>query len=166
DEDFDERFEDNFDGIDWKRLLEFMKPLRTQKHKKSWIYRHGYQVCLRSNPDRIYFICRYCHQHKVTLSTSTAAAYLQANQRGHNHTPSGVLKSHLLPGQKTLAGLTMNGIIIPQDMGNVIGNFNIQAFRLAAVSWLVKNNHPLREFKTPAFKALIKVANLEALNTL
>ncbi len=124
DEDFDERFEDNFDGIDWKRLPEFMKPLRTQKHKKSWIYRHGYRVCLRSNPDRIYFICRYCHQHKVidaggqgryevTFSTSTAVAYLQANQHSHNHSPSGVSKSNLPPGQKTLAGLTMNGIIIP-----------------------------------------------------
>ncbi|KAF2178461.1 hypothetical protein K469DRAFT_599693 [Zopfia rhizophila CBS 207.26] len=38
DDDFDERFEDNFNGIEWTRLLEFIKPLHTQRHKKSWIY--------------------------------------------------------------------------------------------------------------------------------
>jgi hypothetical protein len=38
----------------------------------------------------------------------------------------------------------------------------VQAFRLTAVSWLVENNHPLREFETPAFKALIAAANPEA----
>jgi len=60
----------------------------------------------------------------------------------------------------------MNGIIILQDVGNVMGNFNIQAFRLAAVSWLVENNHLLCEFETPAFKALMEAANPEALNAL
>ena len=35
DTDFDAVFEDNFEGIVWERLLRFMKPLRTQKHKKS-----------------------------------------------------------------------------------------------------------------------------------
>jgi len=30
------------------------------------------------------------------------------------------------------------------------------------VSWLVENNHPLREFETPAFKALMIAANPEA----
>ncbi len=32
---FDEEFADNFDGIDWKRLPRFMKPLRTLKRNKS-----------------------------------------------------------------------------------------------------------------------------------
>lgn len=177
DAEFDEQLADNFDGIDWKRLQSYMKPLRTQKHKKSWIYKHGYRVCLRSNPERIFFICRHCHQQKVidaggqgkyevTLSTSTAAAHLQSNRRGHNYTPSGQQRPHLPRGQRTLKGLTVNGIKIPQDVGNAIGNFNVQAFRLAAVGWLVENNHPLREFETPAFQALIGAANPEALDAL
>ncbi|KAF2188732.1 hypothetical protein K469DRAFT_737472 [Zopfia rhizophila CBS 207.26] len=153
DTEFDVQFADNFDGIDWQRL-------------QDWIYRHGYRVCLRSNPERIYFICRYCHQHKiidaggqgkyeVTLSTSTAAAHLQSNRRGHNYTLSGQQKSHLAPGQKTLL-----------DVGNAMGHFNVQAFRLGIVSWLVKNNHPLRELETPAFRAMIEEANPEALDAL
>jgi hypothetical protein len=93
-DDFNARFEDNFDGINWKRLPAFIKPLRTQKHKKSWIYKHGYRVCLRRAPDHIYFVCQYCHQHKiidrggggqynVTKSTTTAGIHLMSNQKGH-----------------------------------------------------------------------------------
>ena len=51
DDGFDECFADNFDGICWERLPEFMKPLRTQKHKKSWIYHHGYWLILCKAPD-------------------------------------------------------------------------------------------------------------------
>jgi hypothetical protein len=31
---------DDFIGIDWARLQDFMKPLSTQWRQKSWIYRH------------------------------------------------------------------------------------------------------------------------------
>ncbi|KAH8683800.1 hypothetical protein GQ44DRAFT_734575 [Phaeosphaeriaceae sp. PMI808] len=37
DTEFDGGFEDNFDGIDWGRLTPYMKPLRTQRSKKSLI---------------------------------------------------------------------------------------------------------------------------------
>jgi hypothetical protein len=32
---FDARFADNFDGLDWLRLPQFIKPLSTQLYKKS-----------------------------------------------------------------------------------------------------------------------------------
>jgi hypothetical protein len=35
DSSFDERFLDNFDGIDWSRLSRFCKPLRSQKRQKA-----------------------------------------------------------------------------------------------------------------------------------
>jgi hypothetical protein len=34
----DQNFEDNYDGIDWLRLLRFTKPLTTSRRKPSWIY--------------------------------------------------------------------------------------------------------------------------------
>ena len=36
----DERFADNFDGIDWSRLPLYCKPVATQKQRKSWKYRY------------------------------------------------------------------------------------------------------------------------------
>jgi hypothetical protein len=34
------------------------------------------------------------------------------------------------------------------------------------VTWLVKNNHPLREFETLSFRRMIEFANLEAADAL
>ncbi|KAF2830926.1 hypothetical protein CC86DRAFT_464121 [Ophiobolus disseminans] len=81
-EDFDAAFANDFNVIDWLRLPRHMKPLATQKQKKSWVYLHGYCVVLRKQPDRVFFVCRYCHDHKIvdcgggglyktTTSTST-----------------------------------------------------------------------------------------------
>ena len=39
DMDSEERFWDNFEGIDWTRLKGFSKPLTTPLRKKSWIFR-------------------------------------------------------------------------------------------------------------------------------
>ncbi|KAF2179976.1 hypothetical protein K469DRAFT_797475 [Zopfia rhizophila CBS 207.26] len=46
----DSLYEDNFDGIDWGRLPEFIKPLTTLKRKLSWVFSYSYQVTLRRNP--------------------------------------------------------------------------------------------------------------------
>ncbi|KAF2876031.1 hypothetical protein BDV95DRAFT_466503, partial [Massariosphaeria phaeospora] len=176
DANFDARFEDNFDGIDWARLPDYMAPLRTQKHKKSWIYRHGYRVCLRRLPQRIFFVCAYCHRDKtidrggtrlydVTASTSSAANHLQAQKRGHRLTPTGE-RIPLPGGQRTLQQVIQGGIIVPQAVGNALGNFDVQRFRIAAIEWLVANNHPLREFETPAFRNMLEMANPEALGAL
>lgn len=54
------------------------------------------------------------------------------------------------------------GVVLTQGIANTLGNFDIQGFRLAAVTWLVENNHPLREFETPAFRRMLAFANPEA----
>jgi hypothetical protein len=61
DEEMDAHLQDNFEGIDWSRLTKYCKLPRTQKQKKSWVYKHGYRVVLRNNMEKIFFICRACH---------------------------------------------------------------------------------------------------------
>ena len=51
---------------------------------------------------------------------------------------------------------------MPQDVANELSSFNQQRFRLAAVMWLVDNNHPLREFSLLSFREIIELANLAA----
>jgi hypothetical protein len=58
--------------------------------------------------------------------------------------------------------LTGAGVRVSQAIANEIGNFDVQAFRLSAVCWLVDNNISLRQFEDPAFRAMIQFANLEA----
>ncbi|KAI1522038.1 hypothetical protein PtrSN001A_011921, partial [Pyrenophora tritici-repentis] len=66
--DFDPRMADNFDGINWSRLPRYMKPLRTQKQKKSWVYNYGYRLTLRSNTNRIFWLCHICHKRKAATA--------------------------------------------------------------------------------------------------
>jgi hypothetical protein len=54
------------------------------------------------------------------------------------------------------------GVSVPQAIANELSNFNIQRFRLAAVGWLVDNNHLLSKFEKLAFRDIIATANLEA----
>ncbi|KAI1522813.1 Dimer-Tnp-hAT domain containing protein, partial [Pyrenophora tritici-repentis] len=46
---------DDFEGIDWGRLRMYIKPLSSQKSRKSWIYRYGYRVALLKDPSKLYF---------------------------------------------------------------------------------------------------------------
>jgi hypothetical protein len=171
---FDKRFADSFEGIDWARLSQFTKPLATQRQRKSWVYRYSYRLTLLKARTSKWFVCKYCHQHKiidaggaglfnVTKATSSAAAHLGLNQRSHNLTKDGLkpLKA-LTGGQMSVRQAFKLGVQVPQEAANAMGNFNVQGFRLAAVLWLVNNNHPLREFTTPAFSAMIDFANPEA----
>jgi hypothetical protein len=83
---FDVCFADNLEGIDRSRLPGFITPLRTQKYKKSWIYRYSYRVALASDPKRIWFICKYCHQHKI-IDTGGEGKYeviLSITTAGHH----------------------------------------------------------------------------------
>jgi hypothetical protein len=57
----DERFADNFNSINWSRLKRYMKLVTTQKHRKSWIYRHSYRVALLNQDKLTFFVCKYCH---------------------------------------------------------------------------------------------------------
>jgi hypothetical protein len=54
------------------------------------------------------------------------------------------------------------GIAVSQAVANELSNFSIQRFRLAAVGWLVDNNHPISEFEKPAFRSMIAAANQHA----
>ncbi|KAF1832273.1 hypothetical protein BDW02DRAFT_460932, partial [Decorospora gaudefroyi] len=84
DDGLDCRFADDFEGIDWSRLVGFIRPPRTQSQRKSWVYKHGYRVALQANPARIYFVCRDCYLSKrtdtgvleTTQATSSASIHL------------------------------------------------------------------------------------------
>ena len=62
-------------------------------------------------------------------------------------------------GQQTIADALKVGVEVSQSAANVLGNFDVQRFRLAAVTWLVANNHPLREFETESFRRMLRFAN-------
>ncbi|KAI0603642.1 hypothetical protein TUN205_12148, partial [Pyrenophora tritici-repentis] len=47
-------------------------------------------------------------------------------------------------------------------VANELTNFNIQEFRLAAVTWLVENNLPLSQFESSSFRNMIQLASVEA----
>ncbi|KAG9378511.1 hypothetical protein A1F94_010280 [Pyrenophora tritici-repentis] len=154
---FDDEFTDNFDGIDWKRLPRFTKPLRTLKRNKV-----GYISTVTALPLSI-----FCAYPEVTKSTSNAINHLAQKLLGHGYDRKGKLDSITLPrGQTTLKMMTEGGVDVPQGVANELGNFDVQRFRYAAVTWLVDNNHPLREFETPAFRQMIEFANPEAADAL
>jgi hypothetical protein len=175
-DDLDSRFADDFDGINWSALPFYAKPLRTLKHKKSWVFQHGYRVALLKDLSRTFWVCRYCHQHnaigsrhiiEVSKSTTAVLSHLGQARVGHRFNRSGQTAAVALPpGQTSLQFLTRQGTAFNQDVVNNIGNFNVQAFRYAAVKWILANNQPLREFETPAFREIIAYANPEAAEAL
>ena len=63
-----ERFVDNYDDIEWSQLPRYCKTLRTQKHKKSWVFQYGYRVSLLHDTLQIYWVCKYCHTHKSPMN--------------------------------------------------------------------------------------------------
>ncbi|KAI1592464.1 hypothetical protein PtrCC142_011602 [Pyrenophora tritici-repentis] len=78
----------------------YIKPLSSQKSRKSWIYRYGYRVALLKDPSKLYFVCRYCYEHKytdtgvriykTTLLTSSAQRHLELPKRGYSYSKSAV----------------------------------------------------------------------------
>ncbi|KAF7449964.1 hypothetical protein A1F94_013213 [Pyrenophora tritici-repentis] len=96
DKGFDAHLKDSFENINWSRLPQYIKPLASQRHRKSWIYRYSYRVALLKNPARLYFVCRYCHEHKyidagrggifeTTRSPSAAARHLEERRSSHSY---------------------------------------------------------------------------------
>jgi hypothetical protein len=177
-EDFDAAFANDFNGIDWLHLPRYMKPLATQKQKTSWVYLHGYRVVLRKQPDCVFFVCRYCHAHKsvdrgsgslykTTTSTSTSAHHLEQDKRGHQHIAPGKVPKVASNSNRLLRAIIKHGRSkVTQDLANELAGFNFQEFCLAAVDWLVENNHSLSKFTTPAFHRMLEVANPEAMAAL
>lgn len=167
DKGFDTRFADNFDGVNWKLLKRFIQPPRTQTHRKSWVYRHGYRVALQRDPDRIYWVCHICHRNRklegAVYETSTATSSVQSHLRKRHQIDSlGVIATRLPPGQRTLSMIAGSGILVSQTVANEVGQFDVQAFRMAAVHWLVDCNIPMRLFEQPTFRRLMEFANPEA----
>jgi hypothetical protein len=123
---------------------------------------------------KTWFMCKYCHQHKiidaggsgifdVSRATSAASSHLGRPVKGHNWNKDGLKqRQKLAGGQQSLAQLLASGVEVGQAAANAMGNFNVQRFRLAAVLWLVDNNHLLREFENSAFRTMIEFANPEA----
>jgi hypothetical protein len=170
---FDSDLEDTFEDIDWLRLALYCKPVAGQTARKRWIYRHGYRVASLANDKQFFFVCRYCHQrryidanrggiYETTRSTSTAARHLESQRAGHRHLAPGKTEREAVTGSSWLCQAFKSGLSVTQSVANSAGGFNVQAFRQAAVTWLVDNNHSLREFETPAFKKMLAAANPEA----
>ncbi len=164
---------DNFDGIAWQRLRDFIKPLAIQRHVKSWIYQHAYRVVERNNPSKVWFICRYCHTHKVidtggsgifdvSRATSAAASHLSQQERGHMHSKDGLKQRQQTSGQLSLRQAFADGVEVSQRAANAMGNFNIQRFRQAAVLCLLDNNLPMELLSNASFREMINFANPEA----
>ena len=129
-------------------------------------------MALIKDPDRIFFVCRYCHKHKLnnggargiyetTKAPSSAAHHLEEKRRGHGYTA--LNKPTTVSQESVLARVLKDGNFqVSQAVANELSSFNIQRFRLAAVGWLVKNNYLLSKFKLMAFQRLIAIASPEA----
>ncbi|KAG9382295.1 hypothetical protein A1F94_007949 [Pyrenophora tritici-repentis] len=164
---------ENFDGIDWARLPDFIKPLARSKRPKSWIFQYGYRVVERHATSRIWFVCKYCHVHKtidagrgglfnITQATTSAATHLSQPKPGHNLTKDGPKLAQRARGQLSLRQAFDAGLDVQQNTANAFGNFDVEGFRTATVMWLVNRNHPLSELTTPDFREMMRFANPEA----
>jgi hypothetical protein len=90
-----------------------------------------------------------------------AARHLEERKTSHSHRAPGKLA--IVERKSFIQRVFINGKIkVSQEVANELSSFNTHRFRLAAVSWLVNNNYPLSKFKTPAFRNIIALANLEA----
>jgi hypothetical protein len=96
---------------------------------------------------------------EVSTATSSAAKHLGMNKRGHRISLRGQQLPKLSGGQQTITDALKKGVEVSQEVVNELGNFDVQAFWLAAVTWLVENNHPLREFETESFRRMLRFAN-------
>ncbi|KAL2353251.1 hypothetical protein BJ546DRAFT_846415, partial [Cryomyces antarcticus] len=53
--------ESDYTGIEWSRLPQYHKPHHGFKGTPSWVWKYGYRL---QKGKKIYWQCRYCHQHK------------------------------------------------------------------------------------------------------
>ena len=99
----------------------------------------------------------------MTLLTTAAITHMAQNRVGHRLNRQGQLARAALPrGQTSLRLLNNSEVAVSQEVTIQIRNSDVRGFRSAAVSWLVNNNHALREFEIPAFREMRAYANPEA----
>jgi hypothetical protein len=85
------------------------------------------------------------------------------NKIGHRIARTGVWQPKPREaGQTTNTIAASKGIKVGQEIANELGNFDIQRFQLAAITWLVGKNHTLSKFKKPDFRAMLGFAKPEA----
>jgi hypothetical protein len=106
------------------------------KHNKSWVNQYGYRIASLCEPNRMFFVCRYCHHCKifciyleVTELTCNAINHLAQKLPGHSYNCMGKLDSVTLPqDQPTLKVMAKSGIEISQGIANKLRNFDVQRF--------------------------------------
>jgi hypothetical protein len=165
---------DDFDGLDWDRLGQrYIKPLSQLRRAKSWIYQYGYRVVHQDRPTRQFWVCKYCHIHKlpstiidVSQATSSAAAHLGQAAKGHNldrmGTKAAPTPSKRPAGQLSLREVLAGGFEVPQSTANAMGNFDVQRFRHAVVLWLLDNNLPMELISRASTRDLFRIVSREA----
>ncbi|KAG9375515.1 hypothetical protein A1F94_013919, partial [Pyrenophora tritici-repentis] len=117
-------------------------PPTSLSNRASWVYSHGYRIALRSNVAKVTWICHYCYKHKFTTvgrgihdvsqSPSAPARHLEKTRKVMAKPPS---KRTVAPRKETLLERALQKGC-SQAVANELTNFNIQEFRLAAVTWL------------------------------
>ncbi|KAG9375776.1 Dimer-Tnp-hAT domain containing protein [Pyrenophora tritici-repentis] len=162
--------EDKYDGFNWSRYPKHCKPPTSLSNRASWVYSHGYRIALRSNVAKVTWICHYCYKHKFTTvgrgihdvsqSPSAPARHLGEDKKGHGLKPPSK-RTTVAPRKETLLERALQKGC-SQAVANELTNFNIQEFRLAAVTWLVENNLPLLQFESSSFRNMIQLASVEA----
>ncbi|KAG9382288.1 Dimer-Tnp-hAT domain containing protein [Pyrenophora tritici-repentis] len=147
--------EDKYDGFNWSRYPKHCKPPTSLSNRASWVYSHGYRIALRSN-----FTTVGRGIHDVSQSPSAPARHLGEDKKGHGLKPPSK-RTTVAPRKETLLERALQKGC-SQAVANELTNFNIQEFRLAAVTWLVENNLPLSQFESSSFRNMIQLASVEA----
>ncbi|KAF1936074.1 hypothetical protein EJ02DRAFT_482327 [Clathrospora elynae] len=99
------------------------------------------------------------YQHKYTDighgiyytsgACSAAAHHLAEDKPGHRIAAPN--KPPIIEKVSVISVLIDGTLPVSQAVANKLGGFSIQRFRLAAVGWLIENNHPISEFESLAF---------------
>ncbi|KAF7451176.1 hypothetical protein A1F99_029530 [Pyrenophora tritici-repentis] len=154
----------------FSRYPKHCKPPTSLSNRASWVYSHGYRIALRSNVAKVTWICHYCYKHKFTTvgrgihnvsqSPSAPARHLGEDKKVHGLKPPSK-RTTVAPRKETLLERALQKGC-SQAVANELTNFNIQEFRLAAVTWLVENNLPLSQFESSSFRNMIQLASVEA----
>ncbi|KAG9378326.1 Dimer-Tnp-hAT domain containing protein [Pyrenophora tritici-repentis] len=147
--------EDKYDGFNWSRYPKHCKPPTSLSNRASWVYSHSYRIALRSN-----FTTVGRGIHDVSQSPSAPARHLGEDKKGHGLKPPSK-RTTVAPRKETLLERALQKGC-SQAVANELTNFNIQEFRLAAVTWLVENNLPLSQFESSSFRNMIQLASVEA----
>ncbi|KAI1681285.1 hypothetical protein KJE20_08156 [Pyrenophora tritici-repentis] len=117
-------------------------PPTSLSNRASWVYSHGYRIALRSNVAKVTWICHYCYKYKFTTvgrgihdvsqSPSAPARHLGEDKKVHGLKPPSK-RTTVAPRKETLLERALQKGC-SQAAANELTDFNIQEFRLAAVT--------------------------------